>query len=101
MSNDDLQFPGAHVLPAMKKCKECDEYYKYYQTSFINYGGRGLNLEGLCDKCINNKVLEGQEREKILRQKLRQLHIDNRDMIKKAVDDQYGKTQKNNEFSEF
>lgn len=102
MAQYDLQVPGAHILPAVKKCKMCGEMFKYYQTAFINYGGRGLNLEDHCDKCINQKVLEGQEKERLLRNKIRKLHIDNRGRVKEMVDDQYNKTiQKNNEFSEF
>jgi hypothetical protein len=61
-----------------------------------------LNLEDHCDKCINQKVIEGQEKERLLRNKIRKLHVDNRDRVKEMVDDQYNKTiQKNNEFSEF
>ncbi len=98
----DLQIPGAHIMPSHKKCKICGQMFKFYQNTFINYGGRGLVLEDLCDNCIQNKVNEGQEKEKLLREKIMKLHTENRANIKQMVDEQYNKTaQKNNEFSEF
>ena len=103
MAHYDLQVPGAHIMPAVKKCKECGEWHKSYGSQYINYGGRGLHVEDLCETCTNKKVYEGQAREKELRAKLRNVHVAERERIKQIVDDQYTNQnpQKNNEFNEF
>lgn len=67
----DLANPNGHTLPKISTCPSCGNTFRYMPFVSMRYGNRNKTFDGMCNECSFKKTIEGDNKIKYLKDKVR------------------------------